>query len=49
VCDLKNAWIIAEKYHDEAQHAGETCYNFVKSENWLGRQDSNHKIFTNNY
>jgi len=36
VCDLKNAWIIAEKYHDEAQHAGETCYNFVKSENWLG-------------
>ena len=41
VCDLKNAWIIAEKYHDEAQNAGETCYDFAKSECWLGREDSN--------
>jgi site-specific DNA recombinase len=41
VCDLKNAWIIAEKYHGEAQHAGETNYDFAKSESWLGRQDSN--------
>ena len=36
VCDFKNAWIIAEKYHDEAQYAGETSYDFAKSESWLG-------------
>jgi len=36
-CDFKNAWIIAEKYHDEAQHAGETCYDFGKSESWLAQ------------
>jgi hypothetical protein len=35
VCDFKNAWIIAEKYHDEAQRAGETSYDFAKSESWL--------------
>ena len=41
VCDFKNAWIIAEKYHDEAQRAGATSYDFLKSESWLGREDSN--------
>ena len=35
VCDYKNAWIIAEKYYNEAQHAGETSYDFAKSETWL--------------
>ena len=45
VCDFKNAWIIAEKYHDEAQRAGATSYDFAKSESWLGREDSNHKLF----
>jgi site-specific DNA recombinase len=49
VCDFKNAWIIAEKYHGEAQRAKAKTYDFAKSESWLGREDSNHKIFTNNY
>ena len=35
VCDFKNAWIVAEKYHDEAQRARETSYDFAKSERWL--------------
>jgi len=42
-CDFKNAWTIAEKYHEEAQHTEETSYDFAKSERWLGREDSNHK------
>ena len=35
-CDFKNAWIIAEKYHEEAQRTGTTSYDFAKSETWLG-------------
>ena len=35
VYDFKNAWIIAEKYHSEAQRAGATSYDFAKSEIWL--------------
>ena len=42
-CDFKNAWIIAEKYHGEAQRAGTKTYDFGKSESWLGREDSNLK------
>jgi len=34
-CDFKNAWIIAEKYHDEAERAGTISYDFVKSDSWL--------------
>jgi hypothetical protein len=34
-CDFKNAWIIAERYHGEAQRAEITSYDFVKSESWL--------------
>ncbi len=41
--DFKNAWIIAEKYHGEAQRAGAKTYDFGKSERWLGREDSNFK------
>jgi len=36
-CDFKNAWIIAEKYHEEAQRAGEISYDFGKSNIWLPR------------
>jgi len=31
---LKNAWVIAEKYHAEAQRAEAISYDFTKSENW---------------
>jgi len=31
---LKNAWILAGKYHAEAQRAEATSYDFAKSENW---------------
>ena len=41
VCDFKNAWVIAEKYHSKAQRTGKTSYGFAKSETWLGREDSN--------
>jgi len=37
----KERKIIAKKYHEEAKHAGETSYDFAKSESWLGREDSN--------
>jgi len=48
VCDFKNAWIIAEKYHEEAQHAGETCYDFGKSESWLCFLDEVRTFFEEN-
>ena len=41
-CDFKNAWIIAETYHEEAQRAGGTgtSYDFAKSESrWLATVD----------
>jgi len=38
-CDFKNAWIIAEKYHGEAQRAGVKTYDFGKSESWLATVD----------
>ena len=31
---LKNAWILAGKYHAEAQRAEAISYDFTKSENW---------------
>jgi len=39
VCDFKNAWIIAEKYHSEAERAETTSYDFAKSETWLATVD----------
>jgi len=39
VCDFKNAWPVAEKYHGEAQRAGVKKYDFGKSESWLGKED----------
>ena len=38
---LKNAWILAGKYHAEAQRAEATSYDFAKSENWRRGRDSN--------
>jgi site-specific DNA recombinase len=38
---LKNAWVIAEKYHAEALCAEAIPYDFTKSENWRRGRDSN--------
>ena len=38
---LKNAWILAGKYHAEALCAEATSYDFAKSENWRRGRDSN--------
>ena len=38
---LKNAWILAGKYHAEARCAEAVSYDFTKSENWRREQDSN--------
>ena len=38
---LKNAWILAGKYHAEAQRAEATSYDFSESTNWRRRKDSN--------
>ena len=38
---LKNAWILAGKYHAEAQRAEATSYDFTKSAIWRRREDSN--------
>ena len=37
---LKNAWILAEKYHAEAQRAEATSYDFAKSVIWRKGRDS---------
>ena len=38
---FKNAWILAGKYHAEAQRAEAVSYDFTKSENWRRGRDSN--------
>ena len=38
---LKNAWILAGKYHAEAQRAEATSYDFSESTNWRRREDLN--------
>ena len=38
---LKNAWILAGKYHAEAQRAEATSYDFSESTNWRRGWDSN--------
>ena len=38
---LKNAWILAGKYHAEARSAEATSYDFSESTNWRRRWDSN--------
>src|SRR3989344_2110716 len=38
---LQNAWILAGKYHAEAQRAEATSYDFSESINWRRVQDSN--------
>ncbi|MFA5778491.1 MAG: hypothetical protein WC870_03350, partial [Candidatus Paceibacterota bacterium] len=43
---LKNAWILAGKYHAEAQRAEATSYDFAKSTNWRrGRDSSTSSLF----
>jgi len=46
--DFKNAWIIAEKYHGEAQRAGTKTYDFTKSETWLCFLDEVRTFFEEN-
>ena len=38
---LKNAWILAGKYHAKAQRAEATPYDFSESTNWRRGRDSN--------
>ncbi|OHA03384.1 MAG: hypothetical protein A3B29_00140 [Candidatus Sungbacteria bacterium RIFCSPLOWO2_01_FULL_51_34] len=38
---LKNAWILAEKYHAEALCAEATSFNFAECKTWRRRKDSN--------
>ena len=38
---LKNAWILAGKYHAEAQRAEATNLDFSKCDSWRRREDSN--------
>ena len=38
---LKNAWVIAEKYHAEARSAEATSYDFAKSTIWRKGRDLN--------
>ncbi|MDO8560943.1 MAG: hypothetical protein Q7R91_01880, partial [bacterium] len=37
---LKNAWILAGKYHAETQRAEATSYDFSESTNWQSRRDT---------
>jgi len=48
VCDFKNAWPVAEKYHGEAQRAGVKKYDFGKSESWLCFLDEVRTFFEEN-
>ena len=41
---LKNAWVIAEKYHAEAQRAEATSYDFFESTIWRRGWESNPQV-----
>ena len=41
---LKNAWVIAEKYHAEAQRAEASNLDFSKCDSWRRRWDSNPRV-----